>query len=362
MNKKVLIYYNSLIPSGGIERVITTLANKLAQNYKITILVKDDPVSFYKLDDNVQLISLGNNLNFNMNNQFSRFLTAINSVYKNSNSLKSFLRENVFDFFYLAHPLNVLEFHLAKGVNILDTIITEHGAPNAYNFVYKKIKNWLYPKAKTYIVPTTTDTLYYKNKNLPAEYLPHFKSDLLYEKANLEHNIAISVGRYTAVKQQMVLLEIWNSLVNTKKVNNWKLFLVGNGELKAQLEEYIVRKNLQSHVFLLPPRTDVEFYYKQASLFLLSSKTEGFGMVLLEAISFGLPCISFDCPSGPRDLIKDNENGYLIPPNNQLAFEESIMKFILNSELRFKMSVKSLEISSNWDDEKLLNQWKTILN
>lgn len=360
--KSLLFYFNSLQPSGGIERVIVTLANKMCDQYEITILVKDPPKSFYKLDKRVKLLSLGNTLDFNMNSKLSRVFTAIKSVYKNTKSLKQFLSKNSFDYYYLAHPLNVLEFQLVRGINKKDTIVTEHGAPDAYNAIYKMIKKWLYPKAKVYVVPTTTDTHYYKSLGFPAQYLPHFKSTLPYEKAPLIQNIALSVGRFTAVKQQNHLLQIWNSLVNEKQIKNWKLYLVGNGELKAQFETYINTNNLQDHVFLMPPRQDVAFYYKQASLFLLSSKTEGFGMVLLEAISFGLPCISFDCPSGPRDIIKNNENGYLIEQNDTIAFEQALVKLITDPTLRKEMGSKSFEISNNWNDEKMLAQWNTILN
>jgi len=362
MNKKILFYFNSLQPSGGIERVISTLSEKLASNYDITIIVKDDPISFYPLDKRVKLISLHSPLNFNMNSRFSRFFAAIKSVYKNTKRLKSYLSINTFDYYYLAHPLNVLEFHFARGINKKDTIISEHGAPDAYNAIYKLLKSYLYPRAKVYVVPTTTDALFYNSKGLLAQYVPHFKSSLSYEKAPLDQNIALSVGRFTSVKQQMILLQIWNNLVNNKKIKNWKLFLVGNGELKGEFEAFILENNLQGYVFLKPPMQDVAFYYKQASLFLLCSKSEGFGMVLLEAISFGLPCISFDCPSGPRDIIKHNENGYLIPSNNKFAFEQSVIKFILNPDLKIEMSKKSLELSNNWDDEKLLSKWNKFLN
>lgn len=360
--KSLLFYFNSLQPSGGIERVIVTLANKMCHQYEITILVKDPPISFYKLDEKVQLISLGNELNFNMNSQISRVFTAMNSLYKNTKSLEQYLSKNSFNYYYLAHPLNVLEFHLARGVNNTDTIITEHGASDAYNPIYKKIKQWLYSKAKVYVVPTTTDTLFYQSLKFPAQYLPHFKSDLHYENAAQNENIALSIGRFTDVKQQLILLQIWNSLVNLKQIKNWRLILVGSGELNTQFEEYINANNLQDFVFLKPPQQDIAFYYKQASLFLLTSKTEGFGMVLLEAISFGLPCISFDCPSGPRDIIKNSENGYLIEQNDTIAFEQALVKLITDPTLRKEMSKKALEISSNWNDKKLLEKWVTILN
>ncbi|MEN9876282.1 MAG: hypothetical protein RLZZ529_1279 [Bacteroidota bacterium] len=362
MNKKILIYFNSLKPSGGIERVIATLANKFCEQYDVTILVKDESKSFYHLNDKIHLLSLENELKFNMNSKLSRLFSAIKSVIQNRKKLKIFFKNNSFDYYYIAHPLNALEFHLTRGINKKDTVISEHGAPDAYNQIYKKIKSWLYPKAKIYVVPTTADTLYYKSIHLPALYLPHFRSDIPYEKTSLVDNIALSIGRFTDMKQQIVLLRVWNSLVNARNIKSWKLHIVGNGELKEEFENYIARNNLKEYVFLLPPRKDVEYYYKQASLFLLTSKTEGFGMVLLEAISFGLPCISFDCPSGPRDIIKDNINGCLISLNDESALEEAIITIINNPELKLQMGKKSFSISENWKDSQLLEQWYTILN
>jgi glycosyltransferase involved in cell wall biosynthesis len=358
---KILFYFNSLQPSGGIERVIVTLANKLCNKYDITILVKDNPISFYALDNKIKLISLNNPMSLNMNNQLTRIFTTIRSIFENYIGLKKFIIENKFDYYYLAHPLNVFEFHISRGVKKNDTIVTEHGAPNAYNIIYKKIKLWLYNKSKIYIVPTTTDTLYYNENNISAKYLPHFKSVLLYEKAKPDENIALSIGRFTDVKQQILLLQIWNSLVNHRNILNWKLHIVGEGELFHKFKEYIRVNNLQDFVYLLPPKQEVEYYYKLASIFLLSSKSEGFGMVLLEAISFGLPCISFDCPSGPRDIIHNNENGFLIPQDNVRDFEDSLINLIFNPDLIKEMSEKSFNISKNWDDDKLLIEWYNIL-
>ena len=125
-----------------------------------------------------------------MNNKFSRFFTAIKSVFQNTIALRKYLKNNNFDYYYLAHPLNVLEYHFANGIKNFNTIITEHGSPNAYNVVYKQIKNWLYVKAKIYVIPTKTDTYFYKSFNLPVQYLPHFKSDLNYTKSELNENIA----------------------------------------------------------------------------------------------------------------------------------------------------------------------------
>ena len=107
--------------------------------------------------------------------------------------LKRFLKENQFDYYYVAHPLNALEFHFAKGIDN-SVILTEHGGVDAYNRVYKKIKNWLYPKAKYYSVPTKTDTEVYRKMGFNTVYIPHFKSQLRYEKAALENKIALMLS------------------------------------------------------------------------------------------------------------------------------------------------------------------------
>ena len=187
----------------------------------------------------------------------------------------------------------------------------------------------------------------------------HF--DIYFQSLNYIENIALNIGRLTDVKQQIILLKIWNQLVNIKNIKNWKLYIVGGGELKIIFEEYITENSLQDYVFIFPPEKDISKFYKKASLFLLTSKSEGFGMVLLESISFGLPCISFDCPSGPRDIIKNDENGYLIEENNIEDLEKHIVKFISDPELKIQMGKASLLLSRNWDDSILLKQWHEIL-
>lgn len=358
--KNILFYFNSLKPSGGIERVIVTLANKLCDDYKVTIIVKDNPISFYELNKEIQFISLDNELNFNMNSKLSRVFSAFFSVIKNTISLRRFLNKNKFDYYYLAHPLNVLEFHFSRGVNGDDTVITEHGSPDAYNSIYNIIKTKLYPKALVYIVPTSSDALYYKKMSFPVRHIPHFRSTLQYEKVMSNQNIALNIGRFTDVKQQFILLKIWNSLIKKKQIVNWKLFIVGEGELKNTFLEYIEENELQEYIFILPPRKDVEFYYKQASLFILTSKSEGFGMVLLEAVSFGIPCISYDCPSGPRDLITNNVDGILVPLFDEILLEEAVLKLTNSSDIRRQLGERCYEKSLEWSDLKIYQKWISI--
>lgn len=358
--KKVLIYFNSIQPSGGIERVIATLSNKLSSSYDITILVKDEPVSFYKLDERVKIVSLNNKLKFNMNNRLSRVFSALQTVFSNRSSLKKYLRDNHFDYYYVGHPLHVLEFNLA-GADKNKIIISEHGARSAYNFVYLLIKRLFYKRCYKYVVPTLTDTELYKKDRFPAVYIPHFRSDLPYSFVQKDHNIILNVGRFTPDKQQLVLLHIWNRIVNIHGESNWLLQIVGNGELEEELKKYIIENKLSKYVEILPAVKHIEDYYINADIFALTSRSEGFGMVLLEAISFGVPCISFDCPSGPRDIIQTGVNGCLIEANNQLKFEEALLFLMNNKEKRNEMGFNAFNNSNEWSDVVIFEMWNKLL-
>lgn len=359
--KSILFYFNSMTPAGGIERVIATLANKFSENMEVTILVKDEVYSHYPLNSHIKIHTLDNEIKFDLNSKFNRVIEAAKNFNSSKKKLKNYLLSHQYDYYYIAHPLNALEFHLAKGIDD-KVIITEHGGIDAYNTIYKKIKQWLYPKAKQYIVPTKTDTQLYKNLGFPAVYIPHFKSKMQYTKSPQNNNIAISIGRMTEAKRQWILIDLWDKIVHQHKIIDWKLHLVGEGNLKDTYLKKINELNLNQFVKILPPKKEVETYYKEASFFLLTSKSEGFGMVILEAMSFGLPCISYDCPSGPRDMITNNIDGFLVEFDNFEELEKATLEMINNSNLRISLGDKAYKASENWNDEYILTQWKNILN
>lgn len=359
--KKILFYFNSMAPAGGIERVIATLANKFCNIFDVTILVKDKAYSHYLLDERVKFISLDCELNFDMNSRCKRMIQAGKSFIESKYKLKHYLKENHFDYYYIAHPLNALEFHFAKGIDE-SVIITEHGGIDAYNMVYKRIKKWLYPKAKCYCVPTKTDTEIYKRMGFNTIYIPHFKSDLNYEKSGLTNKIVLSVGRITEAKRQWILIDLWNRIVHHHQIKGWKLHIVGEGNLKQTYIDKIKQLKLENYIQILPPKKQVEDYYKNSSIFILTSQSEGFGMVILEAMSFGLPCVSYDCPSGPRDIIINEKTGYLVPNNNFEELEKTVLSLFQNSEKLREFGENAFEQSDKWNDEFILEKWKKILN
>lgn len=360
MRKHIILYVNSMQPSGGIERVVATLAKKLSETYKISILVKDEPKSFYHLPENVEILSLNYPLLLNMNSRVNRIVSLTNHLWGIRKKLTEIINKINPDYIYITSPYACLEAYLAK-IPKEKLIISEHGARINYNFVYRFLKNILYKRYNIHIVPTMADYTWYKKQGFPSFYIPHFRSDLPYEKSSLSSKIVLNIGRLTDDKQQLMLLKIWNKIIRNGNIDEWKLRIVGQGENYSILTDYIKNQELDKYVEILLPSPHVGTFYKNASIYVSSSRSEGFPMVLIEAISFGLPTIAFDCPTGPNEIL-NNETGILVSLNDEDTFALELEKMILNSDLRESYSNKAFKRSEDWNDKKILEKWGKILN
>ncbi len=311
MYSKILIYMDSMSPAGGIERVVSKHIAFFAKKYQLTLLTKDTKESFYDLPKNIEISSLNINNSMNMHSKLQRIFQTLKQLLVTRKKLKEY--KNHYDLFYVTHIRNLLELYLA-GIDMQKVIVTEHGSFYGYNNVYKKLKQWLYPKCKYVASPTSMDYEIYKSQNCNAFYIPNPLSFFDDRFSDLEQKVVLNIGRLTSDKRQDLLLNIWKNI----SVNHpdWKLQLVGKGELKEQLIQIIQEQNLQKSVEIIDPIKNVEDLFLNSSIFAFTSKYEGFGMVLAEAMAYGVPCICFDIPSGPRDIIENKVDDYLIQDEN----------------------------------------------
>lgn len=355
--KKILFYLPSLEPAGGIERVVSTIANELVKKHEITILTKGTTKSFYELDGKTVRLSLDLTLDLDMHNRLVRAFQQCIGILRAVKALKAKLKKIDYDYIYITHPLSQLEL-LICGVEKNKIIISEHGASNNYNLVYRSLKKLTYKKCKAYIVPTTFDRDFYLKKGFPVVYIPHYKPVLRYCHTSRKENIVLNIGRFTNDKRQITLLQIWYSLPENIR-SQWKLYLVGSGELHDELSAFIDDHGLNNEVFIFLPSQDVEQFYSRASIFALSSRSEGFGMVLLEAAGFGLPLISFDCPAGPRDIVTP-ENGFLVPDSDTETYGKCLKQLLTDHKLRESLSQGSLTFFDNWTNVRITNIWQKV--
>ena len=126
------------------------------------------------------------------------------------------------------------------------------------------------------------------------------------------------------------------------------------------MEKKINRLGLDGSIILNDPIKKIEEEYRKASIFVMSSRSEGFGMVLIEAMSYGLPCIAFDCPHGPADIIANNQDGYLIEDGDLSLFSDKIITLIKNDFLRNEMGGKAKENVTRYAPLKVIPQWDLL--
>lgn len=178
------------------------------------------------------------------------------------------------------------------------------------------------------------------------------------EKPSLFNKKAIAVGRLENEKGFDFLIDAWK-IVNTKHPE-WSLNIYGEGNLRQSLEDQIRVNKLEGKVILNDAVSNITEKYLESSVFILSSRHEGFVLVLLEALSLGIPSVSFDCKYGPSELIKDGENGFLAEPENIQMLAAKINLLIENESLRQQFSEKSIISTKKYTLPKIMGEWDLL--
>ncbi|WP_195927076.1 glycosyltransferase family 4 protein [Turicibacter sanguinis] len=357
--RNILIYLDSMEPSGGIERVVSNLANQWRKKYRVIILTKDSKVSFYKLDDEIVIDTLNQKLQKNMGSKLHRIYSLIANYVLCRSKLRNAIKKYSPDFIYVTTPYNALEI-TTLNLKDINLIISEHGSKFGYNQVYNFLKKIIYPRANFLIVPTKMDTKLYLEDGYRAYYIPHITSFSASEQNLLDKKVILNIGRLTEDKRQLLLLKMWKEIVQENENIDWKLKIVGEGENKQKLEDYIKDNNLTANTLIVSPTHTIEDYFKECSIFAFTSRYEGFGMVLLEAMSFGIPSVAFNCPSGPRDIIEDKKDGYLVDENNLIGWKNSLLKLMSDSNNRIDMGNNAYKKAMNWNNSEILKLWDDI--
>lgn len=176
----------------------------------------------------------------------------------------------------------------------------------------------------------------------------------------LSNKVALFAGRFVYQKGLERMLESWKIVVD--KRNDWVLKLVGEGEQKKALIEQCKMLGIENYVIFEETTNNMTEEYYNTSIFLLTSKFEGFALVLAEAIQCGVPCISFDCPYGPAEIIDNGENGILVENENIEEFANAILKLIDDEDLRKKMGKAAIEKSKDYLPERIMPQWIDLFN
>ncbi len=191
--------------------------------------------------------------------------------------------------------------------------------------------------------------------------IPNFLPQIPINSSDYEQKTILSVGRVSSEKGFERLIEIYDLIQKDAKYKEWKLHIVGEGELKTQIQEKIKQKDLQDKIILKPFTKEIEKEYLSASIYAMTSHFEGLPMVLLEASSYALPCIAFDVHTGPSDVIEDNKSGFLIEDNNLEAYASKLRLLMDDENLRKEMGANAKEkMKEKFSKEIILKQWEEL--
>ncbi len=371
-----LVYITpALYMAGGVERVLTLKANYLAEHfgYDITIILtegKDKPL-FYPLSDKIKVINL--DINFEELWHCS-FIKKVFVYLKKQRQYKKLLTAELMRI----HPDITISL-LRREINFINEIhdgSKKIGELHVNRANYRNFKteeaNWLknlfarfwshglvnhLKKLDKLVVLTEKDReAWVELDNVVS--IPNPLSFVPSSVSRMTGKRVICVARYSHEKGIDLLLKAWKEVES--QIDDWRLDVFGEGE-RSPYEQLIDNLGIdRAHCALNGRTTDVEKEYCNSSVFVLSSRFEGFGMVIVEAMACGLPVVAFDCPWGPQAIISDGEDGLLVENGNPSALAQGLIALMKDDGKRKIMSEAALRNVQRFQIEHIAKQWKKL--
>jgi len=174
----------------------------------------------------------------------------------------------------------------------------------------------------------------------------------------LSDKVILGVGRLDEQKNFTELVDIWALIA--KDYPDWKLRIVGEGYTDTRILQKVKEYSLEGQFELCPFTNNVQEHYLSSSIFTMTSAFEGFGLVLVEAESMGLPLVSYACPCGPRDIIEEGKDGFLVEPGDQKTFAARLRTLIEDEDLRRQMGQAAKLNSERFSLDNVMKQWEAL--
>lgn len=352
---RVMFFIGNMSHSGGTERVLSVIANGLAERGFTVMVISlwgdgrtvfplDEKIPVYWVEKERKQSGILGNLQY-LAELFDRekpdFLVDVDIILACYSIFMKWRRPGMY---WISWEHFHYYYHFERN-----------------NFLRKIVRRVVARYSDQLVVITDEDKGYYE-KNLrlrcgiiriydPLPFTGHFLKQV-------EKPVIFAAGRLTEAKGFDLLIESWRQL--EPRYPQWSVVIAGEGIDRKKLEKKVKSIGLERIQFIGNVR-DIEKYYEKAAFLAFPSRNEGFGMVLLEAMYFSLPVVSYDCKAGPKEIVIDGVNGYLVEAGNVEAFTEKMELFMKDEVLRRRMGVQAAETVMRFHKDGILDQWEILL-
>lgn len=363
MNRKenILFVCRRLNIAGGKERVLVNTASFLTGDYNVAILQLTDAVSFYPVHPEVKMYNIEASNAFGKRSYISKLLGFIKDI----REIRRFTKEQEVNIIISVDYFINLMFIISKFSGRKFKLVGwEHiGYDNPWLTGFsRRIKNFILGFSDHLVVLTNQDAEVYKKNGIKVTAIPNAKSFESNLKSSVTNRKILTIGRLSPQKGIDYFLDIIYLLKG--KLENWKFVLIAQNDLFTvdELKKMIAEKEVGHLIEIHPPTHNIAAYYLDSSIYLMTSRNEGLPMVLIEAMECGLPCISFDCPTGPSDIIDNNYNGKLVEAFDMKGMVDSLLLLTGDDQLRTQMGINAAKSVEKFSVHKIKSRWQEFLN
>lgn len=356
---RILFFIPSLDRSGGTERVCSVIASAFAERAGYT----------------VGIVSMFSGLSpfFEINLSISVY-----SLFKSKHRFKYIVPVTIFR---LRRLLNIFHPDLLINVNI-DSTLCWYSVPARWrtntsnitwehlnlnmNLLSRRIARALAARwADAVVTLTERDLVNWHERFRPRALIVAIPNPCSYtcraEPYREDSHIVLAAGHLTHRKGFDLLIRAWGAIPAVVR-RDWRLRLVGSGEEEHALTDLVASLSIADSVNFVGRKEDMAEEYTGAGLFVLSSRKEGLPMVLLEAMSFGLPVVAFDCETGPAEIVVDGQTGLLTAPEDVPALSKAMSRMMSDSQFRSECARRALRRASDYSIERVLEKWEVLFD
>lgn len=358
--KHIVWLCSGLHQPGGTERANLNAAHlMLKKGYRVTIIVMDSTgQSFYPLDPAIHLIHKKWFFGIaGSGNPLSRKTSMLREFY----ALKKMLVQ--------LDPYAVIATDYPFAVACVFTGLHKkfkvfswehhHYSWLKKNRFWQMMTRYAYPKLRSILVYNPDEAPWYEKMGCHTAVIPNF----IEEMPQIQHepqSIILTVG-WLIERKGMDLIPAMAQRILTNHPG-WKWIIIGEGALENKIRKEITERGLEEKLLIRKPVKPLEAAdYQQASVYVMTSRQEPFGLVLIEAMNNGLPCIAFDCPSGPRHIIHHQEDGFLVSPFDTKSMESFILQLVEDEQMRKQMGAKAINNVNKYSAEAVWLRWENVL-